>query len=95
LFLTLLLSLYFLGVQFIEYSDSGLSIRRGIYGRIFFFSTGFHGLHVIFGRVYLLVNYMRIGASHYRVFHHLGFEFAILYWHFVDVVWLFLFVFIY
>jgi cytochrome c oxidase subunit 3 len=92
---TLLLSLYFLTVQGLEYLDSGVSITRGFYGRIFFFSTGFHGLHVVLGRVYLLVNYLRIVLGHYRSFHHLGLEFAILYWHFVDVVWLFLFVFVY
>jgi cytochrome c oxidase subunit 3 len=92
---TLLLSFYFLSIQFMEYTDSEFSIRRGVYGSIFFFSTGFHGLHVIFGRIFLLVNYFRIVQNHYRIFRHLGYEFSILYWHFVDVVWLFLFVFVY
>ena len=95
LFLTILLSVYFLLLQRIEYLESFFSIRRGIYGRIFFFSTGFHGLHVLFGSIFLIVNYTRILNNHFRYTHHLGFEFSIIYWHFVDVVWLFLFVFVY
>jgi len=95
LLITILISIYFLLIQRIEYYDSWFSFRRGIYGRIFFFSTGFHGLHVFFGGLFLLVNYVRINKNHFSYFHHLGFEFSIIYWHFVDVVWLFLFIFVY
>jgi heme/copper-type cytochrome/quinol oxidase subunit 3 len=62
-----------------EYRDASVTLRSGIYGRIFFFSTGFHGLHVIFGSIFLLFNFYRIAVGHYRMFRHLGFEFAILY----------------
>lgn len=95
LLVTIFLSLYFLMVQFMEYRDSWFSLRTGVYGSIFFFSTGFHGLHVLFGGCFLLFNYFRMERHHFSYLHHLGFEFSIIYWHFVDVVWLFLFIFVY
>ena len=82
-------------VQGIEYSVSSFTISDGAFGTCFFFGTGFHGLHVIIGTLFLGVALWRILDYHMTDNHHLGFESGILYWHFVDVVWLFLFISIY
>jgi len=92
---TILLALFFTLFQGIEYSISSFTISDGIFGTCFYFGTGFHGLHVIIGTIFLLVALWRIIAYHLTNNHHIGFEAGILYWHFVDVVWLFLYVFIY
>lgn len=92
---TLLLAILFTGFQGIEYSVSSFTISDGIFGSCFYFGTGFHGIHVIIGTAFLAVGFWRTLAYHITDNHHLGLESGILYWHFVDVVWLFLFVSIY
>ena len=71
------------------------AFRGNIYGATFFMATGFHGAHVIIGSIFLIVCLFRALAGHFTPKQHLGFEFAAWYWHFVDVVWLFLFACIY
>ena len=92
---TVLLAIIFTFFQGVEYSVSSFTISDGAFGTCFFFGTGFHGLHVIIGTIFLGVALWRIYAYHLTDNHHLGFEGGILYWHFVDVVWLFLYVSIY
>jgi cytochrome c oxidase subunit 3 len=92
---TIILAIIFTAFQAIEYSVSSFTISDGAFGTCFFFGTGFHGLHVIIGTIFLSVALWRIFAYHLTDNHHLGFEAGILYWHFVDVVWLFLYVAIY
>nr|YP_010594881.1 cytochrome c oxidase subunit III [Anastatus dexingensis]WAJ57479.1 cytochrome c oxidase subunit 3 [Anastatus dexingensis] len=95
LVLTILLGFVFSLFQFFEYLEASFSISDSVYGSIFFMSTGFHGLHVLIGSVFLLVNYFRMLMDNYSSYHHFGFEAASWYWHFVDVVWLFLYLLIY
>ena len=92
---TIILAIVFTLFQVIEYSVSSFTISDGAFGTCFFFGTGFHGLHVIIGTIFLGVALWRIIDYHMTDNHHLGFESGILYWHFVDVVWLFLFISIY
>jgi cytochrome c oxidase subunit 3 len=92
---TIILALLFTLIQLFEYKESSFSINDGIYGSTFFMTTGFHGLHVIIGITFIVVCWFRFLRNHFSFFHHLGFEAAAWYWHFVDVVWLFLFVAIY
>jgi len=77
------------------YQDLGLTLGSGIYGSTFFMLTGFHGLHVTIGSIMLLIITFRCIAGHFKPDHHFGFEAVAWYWHFVDVVWLGLFVFVY
>ena len=97
--LTILLAIIFLfcqGKEYYEaYSEMNLSLNAGIYGSTFFMLTGFHGLHVTIGTTVLLVILYRLYKGHFTPERHFGFEAAAWYWHFVDVVWLFLFVFVY
>ena len=92
---TVVLAIIFTALQGVEYSVSSFTISDGAFGSCFYFGTGFHGLHVIIGTVFLAVGLWRLLAYHLTNNHHLGLEAGILYWHFVDVVWLFLFVSIY
>ena len=95
LWLTILLGLIFSCVQAIEYSHAGFGFKGNIYGATFFMATGFHGAHVIIGTIFLIVCLLRTYRGDFTPKQHLGFEFAAWYWHFVDVVWLFLFAAIY
>ena len=95
---TVLLGCLFLFMQLIEYGhayQNGLTFSSGIYGNIFFMMTGFHGLHVLIGSIILSVIYVRMRLGHFSQSSHFAFEAAAWYWHFVDVVWLALFVFVY
>ncbi|MBL8443626.1 MAG: cytochrome c oxidase subunit 3 [Zoogloeaceae bacterium] len=99
LMLTILLGVVFLGFQMYEYvhayADLNLRMDSGIYGSTFFLLTGFHGLHVTIGAIMLTVMLFRVMAGHFRPDHHFAFEATAWYWHFVDVVWLILFVVVY
>jgi len=86
-----ILGIYFIFLQGLEYKTSFYTISSGVYGRIFFFGTGFHGLHVTLGVTILIVRALRISNNLLNSHHHFGLEFSLWYWHFVDVVWLFLF----
>lgn len=93
--LTIILAAIFTGLQYFEYSEAGFTMSDGVYGSAFYASTGLHGLHVIIGTIFILVGFIRIINYQVTSNHHQGFEASILYWHFVDVVWLFLFVAVY
>nr|NP_542473.1 cytochrome c oxidase subunit III [Narceus annularus]AAL18207.1 cytochrome c oxidase subunit 3 [Narceus annularus] len=93
--LTLGLGIYFTALQAFEYIEAPFAISDSIYGSTFFVATGFHGLHVLIGSSFLLVCLIRLSTHHFSSHHHFGFEAAAWYWHFVDVVWLFLYVSIY
>jgi cytochrome c oxidase subunit 3 len=92
---TVLLAIIFTGFQGVEYTVSSFTISDGAFGSCFYFGTGFHGLHVMIGTAFIAVGLWRVLAYHSTENHHLGLESGILYWHFVDVVWLFLFISIY
>jgi cytochrome c oxidase subunit 3 len=93
--LTVILGVYFTILQGIEYWEARFSISDSVYGSTFFLATGFHGIHVIIGTTFLAVCLIRLNIKHFSINHHFGFEAAAWYWHFVDVVWLFLFITIY
>jgi cytochrome c oxidase subunit 3 len=96
---TVLLGFTFLGFQAYEYyhawTELNLRLSTGVYGSTFFMLTGFHGLHVTIGAIMLTVIWLRVLKGHFTPKHHFAFEGVAWYWHFVDVVWLLLFVFVY
>ena len=92
---TILLAIFFTALQALEYVTAPFSISDGIYGSTFYMATGFHGFHVFIGTCFLAICLLRLSFDHFTQTHHFGFEAAAWYWHFVDVVWLFLFVTIY
>ena len=93
--LTIIFAILFTGLQYYEYSTAGFTITDSVYGTVFYASTGLLGIHVIIGTIFILVGFIRIINYQLTKQHHQGFEASILYWHFVDVVWLFLFVAVY
>jgi len=95
LILTVALGLLFTACQAYEYAHAGFNFAGHIYGATFFMATGFHGAHVIIGTLFLIVCLFRALNGHFTPKQHFGFEAAAWYWHFVDVVWLFLFTVIY
>ena len=95
LIFTIILAIIFTAFQGVEYSVSSFTISDGTYASCFYFGTGFHGLHVMIGTAFLWVGLWRLLAYHLTENHHLGLESGILYWHFVDVVWLFLYISVY
>jgi cytochrome c oxidase subunit 3 len=92
---TILLAIFFTLLQGFEYVTAPFTISDGIYGSTFYMATGFHGFHVIIGTIFLVICLIRLKLNHFTREHHFGFEAAAWYWHFVDVVWLFLFITIY
>jgi cytochrome c oxidase subunit 3 len=95
LWATIGLGLLFTSIQAYEYAHAPFAFAGSIYGSTFFMATGFHGFHVIVGTIFLIVCLVRAYKGHFKPQQHFGFEAAAWYWHFVDVVWLFLFVSIY
>jgi cytochrome c oxidase subunit 3 len=97
--LTFILGFLFVGLQAEEYMHAyhelNLTLGSGVYGSTFFMLTGFHGLHVTLGAIMLLVIWLRVMKGHFTPTHHFAFEAVAWYWHFVDVVWLGLFIFVY
>nr|QIV24697.1 cytochrome c oxidase subunit III [Enneaphyllus aeneipennis] len=93
--LTVILGVYFTILQAYEYLEAPFTISDAVYGSSFFMSTGFHGIHVIIGTTFLTVCLIRHYFNHFSSIHHFGFEAAAWYWHFVDVVWLFLYISVY
>ncbi|MBT7107503.1 MAG: cytochrome c oxidase subunit 3, partial [Methylococcales bacterium] len=90
------LFVFFQGIEYHEaYSEMGLTLGSGVYGSTFFMLTGFHGLHVTIGAIMLTVVLFRCWKGHFTPDNHFVFEAAAWYWHFVDVVWLGLFIFVY
>jgi cytochrome c oxidase subunit 3 len=93
--ITLFLAILFTILQIREYLEARFNFATGIYGSVFFISTGFHGIHVIIGTIFIIICFFRYIFYHFTKKHHDGFIFASWYWHFVDVVWIFLFFMVY
>nr|AMX74149.1 cytochrome c oxidase subunit III [Nuttalliella namaqua]UYB78176.1 cytochrome c oxidase subunit III [Nuttalliella namaqua] len=95
LLMTIMLGILFTLLQINEYNQAQYSISDSIYGSTFFVTTGFHGLHVIIGTMFLSIMYFRMKNNLMSSNHHFSFEASIWYWHFVDIIWIFLFTFMY
>nr|ATN41193.1 cytochrome c oxidase subunit 3 [Cecidomyiidae sp. 3 LC-2017] len=93
--ITLFLGLYFSLLQGYEYLEAPFDFADCSFGSVFYLATGFHGIHVLIGTFFLFICLLRKLYIHFSMFHHFGFEAAAWYWHFVDIVWLFLFVTVY
>lgn len=91
LLLTFMLGAYFSFLQGVEYLEASFCISDSAFGSRFFLATGFHGIHVLIGSSFIFVTFLRINKGLLSQTHHFGFEAAAWYWHFVDVVWLFLY----
>ena len=95
LYITAALGTVFLGLQAYEYVHATFNLTDGVYPSTFFLATGFHGFHVFVGTIFLIVCGVRASKNQFSAHKHIGFQAAAWYWHFVDVVWLFLFVWVY
>lgn len=93
--ITIVLALIFTALQVVEYKDCSFTISDSVFGSSFFCATGLHGIHVALGTIFISVAFIRIVLYHLTTKHHVGYEFSIYYWHFVDVVWLFLYILVY
>ena len=88
---TIILGFLFIFLQYNEYYYGEFTIADSIYGSVFYMTTGLHAIHVIVGVFFLFISFIRLYLDHYTTEHHIGLEFAIYYWHLVDVVWLLVF----
>ena len=95
LIITIIIGIIFSIIQIYEYYNSTFSINDSIYGSLFFITTGFHGLHVIIGTLFLIISLIRIINNHLSRYHHFGFEASSWYWHFVDLIWIIVYSIIY
>lgn len=93
--LTVVLGVYFSALQLYEYKSSTFTFADSAYGSVFFLATGFHGFHVLVGTILIGIRLTRLGKNHFSPQRHLNFELSCWYWHFVDLIWLFLFLSIY
>jgi len=92
---TVILAIFFTLLQYYEYCVAPFNISDSVYGSVFYMTTGLHGSHVLIGTLFLLVCLYRLIEQHFTRTHHVGFECAAWYWHFVDIVWIFVYFFIY
>lgn len=92
---TIILGVLFSFFQFIEYKEISFSLSDSIYGSTFFIITGFHGIHVTIGTIFIFIRFNRLKNLHFSPSHHFGFEARSWYWHFVDIIWLFVYIFVY
>lgn len=92
---TIILAAFFTALQYFEYCVAPFTISDGVYGSVFYMTTGLHGSHVLIGTLFLTVCLYRLIMQHFTRTHHVGFECASWYWHFVDIVWIFVYFFIY
>uniref|UniRef100_UPI0030FE287A cytochrome c oxidase subunit III n=1 Tax=Neoseiulus chebalingensis TaxID=3061192 RepID=UPI0030FE287A len=95
LMMTVIMGLVFSFIQMMEYKWTDFSINDNVFGSTFFMTTGFHGLHVLIGTFFLMINIMRLQKNQFSSIHHFSFEASAWYWHFVDVVWIYLFILMY
>jgi len=95
LLFTIILAMFFTCLQALEYAQASFNISDSVYGSVFYMTTGLHGAHVLIGTIFLTVCLVRLIQHHFTKKHHIGLENAIWYWHFVDVVWIFVYLFIY
>lgn len=94
-YFTIALAAIFTLLQLYEYITAPFAISDGVYGSVFYMITGLHGFHVIVGTIFIIVVFIRYLKRHFTPTHHLGFEFAAWYWHFVDFVWIYVFLTLY
>jgi len=95
LLITIMLAFFFTALQIFEYKNAAFSISDSIFGSVFFLLTGLHGSHVIIGTIFLIVSFILLIRHHFSIKHHIGLQSAIYYWHFVDLVWGFVYLIIY